>query len=227
MINICMMNCMRLWHLCVCVCVMTPKQTAMLNYLFCLSFLFHYALSWIFITKKVSCNHLLMQRPVHQSCGRVKHTVDGCLFVWTGSKIYIYILMYHGLHYVWLLRVPYTSCYCHKYRHVCISWASTWNLPLLRVLARFRECSAHVQRQATFWSYIKTEVGRSPSRDIMRSCFSIDVCLLPRFCIPPTRSRTSMIKVFLGLPYFLLPTSFHFSFYKQFVILLISTTWLK
>ena len=24
-----------------------------------------------------------MQRPVHPSCGRVKHTVDGCLFVWT------------------------------------------------------------------------------------------------------------------------------------------------
>ena len=29
-----------------------------------------------------------MQRPVHPSCGRVKHTVDGCLFVWTGKKNY-------------------------------------------------------------------------------------------------------------------------------------------
>ena len=31
--------------------------------------------------------------PVHPSYGRVKQNVDGCLFVWTGKYIYIFLIL--------------------------------------------------------------------------------------------------------------------------------------
>ena len=86
------------------------------------------------------------------SYGRVKQNMDGCLFVWMGKKNVI--LSYHGLQYVGLLRALYTHVIDILHRHVCISWASTWHLASPRVLARFREGRAHVQRQAKFWSFI-------------------------------------------------------------------------
>ena len=72
-------------------------------------------------------NQCFMQRPVHPSYGRVKHNLDGCLFVcgrvWTGKKkkkfFFFFFLksLYPGLQYVGLLRMLYralyTSCYCH------------------------------------------------------------------------------------------------------------------
>ena len=45
-----------------------------------------------------SQNHVamqaFMQRPVYPSYGRVKQNMDGCLFVWTGKKQFIFIFLF-------------------------------------------------------------------------------------------------------------------------------------